>query len=130
MQIRINPIHRRTKSTQPMNAATVCLEAQSMLQQISLPIDPRDTIKARRERAIRKAGLSSAKGFRLWYGYTTALLAHEYLGLKEAYRAHIETQETRLEAELQYLRELQATENQHELGLTTAEARHDAVDAD
>lgn len=120
---------RPGEKAQHMNAAAIALDAQRSLFLLATPVEPTDTIKARRERAIRKAGLSSAKGFRLWYGYTTALLAHEYLGLKEAYRAHIETQETRLEAELAYLRELQAKENQHELGLTTAEARHDAVDA-
>lgn len=114
---------------QHMNAATVSLEAQQMLYQLALPVDPKDTIKARRERAIRRAGLSPAKGMRLWYAQACSLMAHEYLQIKEAYRAHIETQETRLEAELEYLRQLQARERQHELGITTEEARHDAVDA-
>lgn len=114
---------------QHMNAATVSLEAQQMLYQLALPVDPKDTIKARRERAIRRAGLSPAKGMRLWYAQACSLMAHEYLQIKEAYRAHIETQETRLEAELEYLRQLQAREKQHELGLTIEEARLDAVDA-
>ena len=114
---------------QHMNAATVSLEAQQMLYQLALPVDPKDTIKARRERAIRRAGLSPAKGMRLWYAQACSLMAHEYLQIKEAYRAHIETQETRLEAELEYLRQLQAREKQHELGLFIEEARLDAVDA-
>jgi hypothetical protein len=112
MQSRINPIQSRTKTTQPMNAATVCFEAQSMLHQLSMPIDPRDTIKARRERAIRRAGISPAKGFRLWYGYATALMAHEYLMICEAAKAHVRTQEAQLETELEQLRALKAAHEQ------------------
>lgn len=112
MQIRINPIQSRTKSTHTMNAATVCIEAQSMLHQLSMPIDPRDTIKARRERAIRGAGISPAKGFRLWYGYATALLAHEYLMICEAAKNHVRTQESQLETELEQLRALKALHEQ------------------
>jgi hypothetical protein len=114
---------RSGEKAKQMNAATIALDAQHTLYQLALPVDPRDTIKARRERAIRRAGLSPAKGARLWYGQTCALLAHEYVQLKEAYRKHIETQEARLEQELEHLRELQAREKQYELGVTLHETR-------
>jgi hypothetical protein len=110
-----------------MNAASIALDAQHSLYQLALPVEPTDTIKARRERAIRRAGLSPAKGTRIWYGQTCALLAHEYVRLKEAYRRHIESQEARLADELSYLRELQAKDKNYELGLTHEKARHDAV---
>ena len=124
MQIRINPIRPRTKTMQ-VNAAAVANEAQWMLFQLSLPLDPRDTIKARRERAIRRAGIPPAKGFRLWYGYATALLAHEYLTICEAAKAHVRAQETQLETELAQLRALKALheqrDRQHEMALALSE---------
>lgn len=105
--------HQRSgKNTHPMSAATVTSEARWMLEQLSLPVDPRDTIKARRERAIRKAGLSPAKGMRLWYRQSCDVLAHEYLTLVEAYRNHVRTQERALERELEQLRDRKAA---HEL---------------
>lgn len=106
---------RNGQKTQPMSAALVADSARSMLEQLSFPIDPRDTIKARRERAIRRAGISPAKGMRLWYGQACSLLAHEYLQIKEAYRAHVERQEARLAEELEFLRTLQARERQHDI---------------
>lgn len=106
MQIRIYSTRPRTKAMQPMNAAMVCDEAKWMLHQLAMPVDPRDTIKARRERAIRRANLSPAKGFRLWYGYGTALMAHEYLTICEAFKAHVRAQETLLADELEHLRSL------------------------
>lgn len=118
---------RPCEKAKRMNAALIAQDAQYALFMLAQPIEPTDTIKARRERAIRRAGLSSAKGTRLWYGQTCALLAHEYVRLKEAYRKHIESQKTRLAAELDYLRELQAKEHQHELGLPHEGARHDVV---
>ena len=119
----------RFKSQRPcekawqMNAASIALDAQRSLFHLATPMEPTDTIKARRERAIRRAGLSPAKGTRLWYGQTCALLAHEYVRLKEAYRKHIETQEARLADELSFLRELQAKEKNYELWLTHAATR-------
>lgn len=118
---------RPREKAQRMNAAAVTLDAQRMLYQLAMPVDAKDTIKARRERAIRRAGLSPAKGMRLWYAQACSLLAHEYFQIKEAYRAHIEIQEARLSEELHYLRELQARERQHELGLTDAAPRHDSM---
>ena len=126
MQVRINQIHSRKKAMRVINAATVATEAQWMLHQLSLPVDPRDTIKARRERAIRRAGLSHAKGFRLWYGYASALMAHEYLTICEAFKAHVRTQETLLADELEQLRSLRAArelrEQHYEMDLA-ADAR-------
>lgn len=131
MQIRINSTQSRTNTTQPMNAATVCLEAQSLLHQLSMPIDPRDTIKARRERAIRRAGISPAKGFRLWYGYATALMAHEYLMICEAAKHHVRAQETQLESELEQLRALRALHEQRtrQHDLLAATVSQNAVEA-
>lgn len=87
-----------------MNPAAVASEAQYMLQQLSLPIQPTDTVKARRERAIKRAGVSHAKGIRLWYRQSCTLAAHEFLKLAEAYKAHVITQERLLERELEQLR--------------------------
>lgn len=126
--MRYKPQQCREKA-QHMDASAITLDAQRSLFLLATPVEPTDTIKARRERAIKRAGLSSAKGTRLWYGQTCALLAHEYVQLKEAYRNHIQSQKARLAEEIEYLRELQAKENQHELGLSTEGARHDAVDA-
>ena len=112
-----------------MNAAAVALDARHALFQLALPVEATDTIKARRERAIKRAGLSPAKGTRIWYGQTCALLAHEYVRLKEAYRRHIESQEARLADELSYLRELQAKDRNYELGLTHAAPRNDHMAA-
>ena len=48
---------------QHMNAATVSLEAQQMLYQLALPVDPKDTIKARRERESNSPrGVITGKG--------------------------------------------------------------------
>jgi hypothetical protein len=117
------------EKTQHMNAAAITLDAQRSLFVLATPVEPTDTIKARRERAIRRAGLSPAKGTRIWYGQTCALLAHEYVRLKEAYRNHIMSQKARLADELEYLRELQAKDNQHELGLFGEGARCDDLAA-
>lgn len=114
---------RSGEKDQRMNASFVANDAHQMLVQLAMPVDPRDTIKARRERAIRRAGISPAKGMRLWYRQTCALLAHEYFQIKEAYRAHIERQGQRLAEELAFLRELQARESQHEFALTGQDAR-------
>ncbi len=122
MQIRLNPIRPRTKVMRAVNAVTVATEAQWMLHQLSLPVAPKDTIKARRERAIRRAGLSHAKGFRVWYGYAAALMAHEYLTICEAFKAHVRSQETLLADELEQLRSLRAArelrEQHYELALS------------
>lgn len=132
MRFCINPIRPRTKAMRVMNAATVASEAQWMLHQLSLPVDPRDTIKARRERAIRRAGLSHAKGFRLWYGYAAALMAHEYLTICEAFKAHVRTQETLLADELEQLRTLRAArelrEQHYEMDLQVAAQHLGTVD--
>jgi hypothetical protein len=124
--MRCNP-KRLGEKAQQMNAAAIALDAQRSLFLLATPVEPTDTIKARRERAIRRAGLSSAKGTRLWYGQACALLAHEYVQLKEAYRNHITSQKARLAEEIEYLRALQAKENQHELGLPHERARQDAM---
>lgn len=89
---------------QQMNA--IAADARWMLQQLSLPIEPTDTIKARRERAIRRAGLSSAKGMRLWYGQTCAVLAEEYLALVEAINRHAATFESAAERHHQIAQQL------------------------
>lgn len=132
MRFCINPIRPRTKAMRVMNAATVASEAQWMLHHLSLPVDPRDTIKARRERAIRRAGLSHAKGFRLWYGYAAALMAHEYLTICEAFKAHVRTQETLLADELEQLRTLRAArelrEQHYEMDLQVAAQHLGTVD--
>lgn len=99
---------RNGQKTQPMSASFVANDARWMLEQLSLPVDPRDTIKARRERAIRRAGLSPAKGMRLWYRQTCDIMAHEYLTLMEAYKNHVRTQERLLADELETLRTLRA----------------------
>lgn len=113
---------RSGQKTQPMSAASVSTDARWMLEQLSLPVDPRDTIKARRERAIRKAGLSPAKGMRLWYRQTVGLMAHEYLTLVEAYKNHVRTQERLLADELEQLRALRAAREirEKQLGLDLA----------
>lgn len=95
---------RDGQKTQPMSAGTVTADARWMLEQLSLPVDPRDTIKARRERAIRRAGLSPAKGMRIWYRQTCDIMAHEYLTLVEAYKNHVRKQERLLADELEQLR--------------------------
>jgi hypothetical protein len=56
------------KSQKVCAVSAVSLGPQSMLMQLAMPLDPRDTIKARRERAIRRSGLTPSKGFRLWCG--------------------------------------------------------------
>lgn len=99
---------RLGQKTQPMSATAIASDARWMLEQLSFPIDARDTIKARRERAIRRAGLSPAKGMRLWYRQTCDILAHEYLTLVEAYKNHVRAQERLLADELEQLRALRA----------------------
>lgn len=123
MQIRINPIRSRTKAMQPMNAGLIANDIQFMLHQLSLPVDPRDTIKARRERAIRRAGLTPAKGFRAWYQYPVAILAHEYLAVVAAYKNHVQVLERThrdLADELQRLREANDIRERHENFLANA----------
>lgn len=97
-------LQRNRQKAQHMSASAVASEAQYMLQQLSLPIQPTDTVKARRERAIRRAGVSHAKGVRLWYRQSCTLAAHEFLKLAEAYKTHVRTQERLLERELEQLR--------------------------
>lgn len=110
-----------------MNATAINADARWMLEQLAMPVDPRDTIKARRERAIRRSGLTPAKGFRLWYAQKTALLAHEFVGLVEAYKVHVRTQERLLHDELEQLRALRLArelrEKQIELDLSTYQSR-------
>ena len=114
---------RSGQKGQQMTPAAVANDARWMLEQLSLPVDPRDTIKARRERAIRRAGISPAKGVRLWYAQTCALLAHEYLAIIEAYKNHVITLERTLEheaAELRALREArEMRERQYGLDIET-----------
>ena len=110
---------RAGEITQHMSPMAVASEARWMLEQLSLPVDPRDSIKARRERAIRRAGLSPAKGMRLWYSQTCSLLAHEFLAICEAYKQHVRTQETRLHEELAILNALKTREAQIDMDLPT-----------
>jgi len=121
---------RHGQKTQPMSATAVSSDARWMLEQLSFPIDARDTIKARRERAIRRAGLSPAKGMRIWYRQTCDILAHEYLTLVEAYKNHVRTQERLLADELEQLRALRAAreirEKQIGLDLATPSRTGDA----
>ncbi len=106
---------RSLQKGQHVNAALVANDARWMLEQLALPIDPRDTIKARRERAIRRAGISPAKGMGLWYAQACALMAHEYLQLVQAYQAHVVTQEKLLSEELETLRALKMARQQRGL---------------
>lgn len=124
---------RNSEKSHLMNAAAISNETQWMLHQLALPIEPTDTIKARRERAIRRAGLSPAKGARLWYGQACAILAEEFFKIANAYRKHVEIQETALAQELETLRALKAAReqrglwNDYEMG--GAEASHGVVAA-
>lgn len=95
---------RRCEKAQRMSA--IAADARWMLQQLSLPIEPTDTIKARRERAIRRAGLSSAKGARLWYGQACSLLADEYFQLVDAVKHHALAHERAAERDREILRQL------------------------
>lgn len=123
--------HVRQKG-QHVNAALVATDARWMLEQLALPLDPRDTIKARRERAIRRAGISAAKGMRLWYAQTCALLAHEYLQIKQAYEAHVIAHEVKLAEEIETLRALRAARQQGGLfdDNSTARPRTDSTSMD
>ena len=97
--------HQRLgEKAQRMSA--VAAEARFMLHQLALPIEPTDTIKARRERAIRRAGLSPAKGARLWYGQACSLLADEYFQLVDAIKRHAIAQKRAVERDQQTLDEL------------------------
>lgn len=107
-----------------MNAAIVANDARWMLEQLAFPVDPRDTIKARRERAIRRSGLSPAKGMRLWYSQTCALLAHEFLQLTEAYKNHVKSQERLLAEELETLRALRLAREHRERQLAMDLSTH------
>ena len=108
---------RARQKGQRMNAALVANDARWMLEQLAMPFDPRDSIKARRERAIRRAGISPAKGMRLWYNQTCALLAHEYLAIKDAHSRWLDEQEKQLAAEIETLRAVRAARRQGELSL-------------
>lgn len=105
---------RNGQKSKQMNASLVADDARWMLEQLLFPVDPRDTIKARRERAIRRSGLSPAKGMRIWYSQTCALLAHEFLQLTEAYKNHVKDQERLLAEELETLRALRVAREQRE----------------
>lgn len=74
------------------DVSNFALDPQTMLVQLALPIDPKDSIKARRERAIRRSGLTPSKGYRLWYGLAE-LWRHEYQELLNRYERHILTLE-------------------------------------
>lgn len=108
---------RAGENTQHMSPMAVASEARWMLEQLSLPVDPRDSIKARRERAIRRAGISPAKGMRLWYSQTCSLLAHEFLAICDAYKTHVKNQETRLHEEIAILNALKARGANYEMDL-------------
>lgn len=95
------------QKVQRMNA--VAADARWMLQQLALPIEPTDTIKARRERAIRRAGLSAAKGMRLWYGQTCSLLAEEYFTLVDALKRQAIHFENAAERNYQLAQQLRET---------------------
>lgn len=120
--MRYNTQHDRQKGQQ-MSPDLVASDARWMLEQLSLPVDPRDTIKARRERAIRRAGISPAKGVRIWYAQTVALMAHEYLAIVGAYKNHVLLLERTLEhdtAKLRALREArEMKERQYGLDIET-----------
>lgn len=111
--MRQDPQRKRGKALQ-MNACSVAVESQLFLRQLSLPVDPTDTIKARRERAIARSGLSHSKGTRIWYGQPCAILAHEYLKLKAALTRYAETQERSLLNEIEQLRALRGAADMRE----------------
>lgn len=112
-------------------AVNVALSPQTMLVQLALPIDPRDTIKARRERAIRRSGLTPSKGFRVWYGIAD-LWRDEYLELRARYERHILSLERTLAQESETLKALREArelrENNYALDLNP-KAHTRAVDA-
>lgn len=91
----------------------VAVDPQRMLFQLSMPIDPRDTIKARRERAIRRSGLTPSKGYRLWYGIAE-LWRDEYLELRARYERHVVTLEKTLAQESEQLRALREAREMRE----------------
>jgi hypothetical protein len=105
---------------------TALTQAHDMLQQLSLPIGATDTIKARRERAIRKSGLTASKGLRVWYGQKCSILADEWLTLCDRYAKHVEIQEQRLGHELEQLRAAKAQRLQTEFDLQAPQSTHAA----
>lgn len=71
-----------------MSPDAVAMDAQFLLHQLSLPIEPTDSIKARIQRAIRNSGLSPRKAIRIWYRHACTIAAHEYLQLVSAVNKH------------------------------------------
>lgn len=84
-----------------MTPAAVAADAQFLLHQLSLPIEPTDSIKARMQRAIRASGLSPRKAIRIWYRHACTIAAHEYLSLVAAVNEHAEVFERAAERNLQ-----------------------------
>lgn len=111
------------KSQKVCAVSAYALSPQTMLVQLALPIDPRDTIKARRERAIRRSGLTPSKGFRVWYGIAD-LWRDEYLELRARYERHILSLERTLAQESETLRTLREArelrERHHEIQFDSA----------
>lgn len=68
-------------------------DAAWILGQLAMPFDARDTIKARRERAIARSGLSRSKGYRLWYGQVRRLWDDEVEKLLANWDRHIKALE-------------------------------------
>ncbi len=103
------------KSQKVCAVSDVTLNPQSMLMQLAMPLDPRDTIKARRERAIRRSGLTPSKGYRLWYGLAE-LWRHEYQELLNRYERHIislERQYADKSETLRHIREARELRERH-----------------
>jgi len=101
------------KSQKVCAVGALALSPQTMLVQLALPIDPRDTIKARRERAIRRSGLTPSKGYRLWYGLAE-LWRDEYMELQARYERHVLTLERTLAQESETLRALREAREMRE----------------
>lgn len=89
-----------------MSPDAIAADAQFMLHQLSLPIEPTDTIKARLHRAIRNSGLSPRKAVRIWYRHACTIAAHEYFALVEAINRHAEVIESAAERNKKILQQL------------------------
>ena len=91
--MRVNHNRDRRKENRAVTPDTVAIRSQYLLHQLSLPIEPTDSIKARIHRAIRNSGLSPRKAIRIWYRHACTIAAHEYLTLVSAVNRHAEVLE-------------------------------------
>lgn len=91
-------------------------QAAAMLEQLALPIEPRDTVKRKRERAVARSGLTPSKGYRLWYGQVRRLWDDEVDTLLARWDQHIQKLEqthTQNAEQLRALREAREMRERH-----------------